>query len=130
MKNNVIDIQSGKEVLQSLSVEKRKNNFKIHLNNVLNKSLHVSRYVLAVALYIVVCAPLVVIAALSFLITTLGAFIAMGVTIFYWCGGAVDGYLVILFWVVIGIAHNAEEILKWWIESRAAFRFFRLIDEV
>jgi len=95
----------------------------------LKKSLHVSRYVLTVALYIILCVPLIVIAALSFLITTLGAFIAMGVTIFYWFGGAVNGYLVILFWVVIGIAHNAEEILKWWIESRAVFRFFRLIDE-
>lgn len=130
MKNNVIDIQSGKEVLQSLNVEKRKNNFKIQLNKALKKSLHLSRCVLAVTLYIVVCVPLIVIAALSFLITTLGAFIAMGVTIFYWCGGAVDGYLVILFWAVIGIAHNAEEILKWWIESRAALRFFRLIDDV
>ncbi|PAV01713.1 hypothetical protein CBG25_15080 [Arsenophonus sp. ENCA] len=52
MKNNVIDIQSGKEALQSLKVKKRKNNLKIQLKNVLKKSLHVSRYVLAVALYI------------------------------------------------------------------------------
>lgn len=99
------------------------------------KSQHLSkfwiflRYACAVSLYMAVAFPLGVISGLKWLILFFGSIATMGITIFYFMGSGMNGYMVCLAWLALSAAGCADEILAAWIESRFPFKLFRVTKE-
>lgn len=87
------------------------------------------RYVGAISLYIAVAFPLGVISSLKWLILFFGSIATMGITIFYFMGSGMNGYMVCLAWLALSAAGCADEILAAWIESRFPFKLFRVTKE-
>lgn len=84
------------------------------------------RYVGAVSLYMVVAFPLGVISGLKWLILFFGSIATMGITVFYFMGSGMSGYMVCFFWLALSAVGCADEILSAWIESRFPFKLFRV----
>lgn len=84
------------------------------------------RYAGAVSLYMAVAFPLGVISGLKWLILFFGSIATMGITVFYFMGSGMSGYIVCLAWLALSVVGCADEILAAWIESRFPFRLFRV----
>ncbi|UBO49276.1 hypothetical protein LCE26_24155 (plasmid) [Escherichia coli] len=52
----------------------------------------------------------------------LGGIAVMGLTIAWYMGADVSGYVVLAAWIALTVCGCAEQIFEWWIESRFAFR--------
>lgn len=82
------------------------------------------RYLLAASLYLGVVIPLGILAGFRFLLQFLGGIAVMGLTIAWYMGADVSGYVVLAAWIALTVCGFAEQIFEWWIESRFAFRLF------
>lgn len=87
------------------------------------------RYAGAVSLYMAVAFPLGVISGLKWLILFLGSIATMGITVFYFMGSGMSGYMVCFFWLALSAVGCADEILSVWIESRFPFKLFRVTKD-